>query len=443
MQSNQTGRRAPAPVRALSAPGEPTAQPMKGSAGDQQGALQMSWLVIAAGVLAALHVGKLSPALPMMSHELGISWVQSGFLLSLVQLAGMCLGLVLGMACASIGLRRCLWLGHGILALASLVGAFLDQVPALLVFRGIEGLGYFLVALSGPSLLRQLLPANRLHAMLGVWGAFMPLGITVALLFVPWLIQFEGWRSVWCVLSLLSLGMALLAFWRLPQAGVSVGAPRVGDRHALRAPLRKTLSAPGAWILGLTFASFSAPWVAVIGFLPSIYVMGQLSVSHASTLTALVVAVNVIGNVVAGQMLQRRVAADRLIRWAFVGMGVGGWLAFGLEAGQSWNLSYLGVIFFSACGGVIPATVFSQIVSIAPEPESISTTQGLIQQCNALGQFAGPPAMAFLASHHGGWHASAWAIALIAVWGVLLSWSLRFLTQRRVAVAGFKLQMGT
>ena len=50
------------------------------------------WCVLA-GVSAALHVGKLPPALPVLREALGVSLVQAGFLLSLVQLAGMTLGL--------------------------------------------------------------------------------------------------------------------------------------------------------------------------------------------------------------------------------------------------------------------------------------------------------------------------------------------------------------
>lgn len=51
--------------------------------------LRAARYVIAAGVVAALHVGKLPPALPVLKDVLGISLLQAGFLLSLVQLAGM------------------------------------------------------------------------------------------------------------------------------------------------------------------------------------------------------------------------------------------------------------------------------------------------------------------------------------------------------------------
>ena len=50
--------------------------------------------IVAAGFMAAMHIGKLPPTVPILQAELGISLVQAGFLLSLVQAAGMSLALL-------------------------------------------------------------------------------------------------------------------------------------------------------------------------------------------------------------------------------------------------------------------------------------------------------------------------------------------------------------
>jgi len=73
-------------------------------------------LVIGAGVCAALHVGKLPAALPALREALGISLVQAGWLLSLVQLAGMSTGVAFGVLADGLGLRRSLLLGLLVLA---------------------------------------------------------------------------------------------------------------------------------------------------------------------------------------------------------------------------------------------------------------------------------------------------------------------------------------
>src|SRR6185312_4893994 len=49
-----------------------------------------AWIVVVlAGVTAAMHIWKLPTAIPVIQHELGMSLVQAGVLLGVVQVAGM------------------------------------------------------------------------------------------------------------------------------------------------------------------------------------------------------------------------------------------------------------------------------------------------------------------------------------------------------------------
>ena len=78
-------------------------------------------IVIAAGVCAALHVGKLAPAIAALQQALGLTLVEAGFLLSGVQIAGMTLGLAFGVVADGLGARRSMVLGLALLALARCV----------------------------------------------------------------------------------------------------------------------------------------------------------------------------------------------------------------------------------------------------------------------------------------------------------------------------------
>ena len=99
-------------------------------------------IVIAAGVAAALHVGKLAPAIATLHQALGLSLVQAGFLLSMVQLAGMSLGVAFGVLADGLGGRRSMVLGLALLALASAAGGLASGVGGLLVLREDESIAF-------------------------------------------------------------------------------------------------------------------------------------------------------------------------------------------------------------------------------------------------------------------------------------------------------------
>ena len=101
-----------------------------------------SWVIVVAGVCAALHVGKLPSALPVLQEALNITLVQAGFLLSAVQVASMTLGLAVGLSADSLGLRRSMLCGLGLLSFASICGGFVANASGLLMLRGLEGLGF-------------------------------------------------------------------------------------------------------------------------------------------------------------------------------------------------------------------------------------------------------------------------------------------------------------
>ncbi len=383
-------------------------------------------LVILAGVCAALHVGKLPPALPVLRDTLGVSLLQAGFLLSMVQLAGMTLGLAVGLTADSFGLRRNMLLGLWTLAGASAVGGWARGPGDLLALRALEGFGLLLVALPAPSLIRKLVPMNRLSTMLGLWGAYMPFGSAVALLCGPLVMALFGWQGWWWGLAVLSAAMAVWLALGVPPDATRRSPEGTGQKAQSAtsiAPwprrLRQTLTSRGPWLVALSFAVYSGQWLAVIGFLPSIYLQAGIGGAAVGLLTALAAAVNIIGNVGSGRLLQRGLRPQTLLYIGFATMSLGALMAFALAESQP-LLRYAGVLLFSMVGGMIPGTLFSLAVRLAPGEDTISTTVGWMQQWSAAGQFAGPPLVAWVAGAVGGWQWT-WAVtgACSAIGGLL------------------------
>jgi len=388
-------------------------------------------LVILAGVVAALHIGKLPPAIPVLRDALGLTLVQAGFLLSLVQLAGMTLGVVFGVVADTLGSRRSMTLGLVLLALVSALGGLAQGVAPMMLLRAAEGFGFLLVVLPAPGLVRSLVEPHRVSAMIGVWGAYMPFATALALLSGPLAIAAIGWRGWWEALAALSAAMALWLRHGVPAGTRAAAAPSPSLPSLAR--LRMTLSAPGPWLLALAFAMYSGQWLAVIGFLPSIYVQSGIAGAAAGVLTATVAAVNMAGNIGSGRLLQRGVAASRLLTIGFATMALAATASFAGsgDAGLPPALRYGAVLLFSGVGGLIPATLFAMAVRLAPSEGTLATTLGWVQQWSALGQFAGPPLVAAVASSAGGWQWTWVATGACSVAGLLLTLVLRRLPAQR------------
>lgn len=402
-------------------------------------------VVILCGVVAAMHIGKMPPAIPALQASLEVSLVQAGFLLSMAQLAGMLAGVLVGALTDGLGLRRSLLSGLVLLSVASGLGAWADHARALLALRALEGLGVLLVVLPAPSLLRRLLPTTELARHLGVWGAYMPTGTAAALLAGPWLMQWLGWQGLWVVLAGLTAVMAAWAARQVPADPPKAPSPATTPGHTSATPspspspvqgtashaaqsafvgwlrrLRRTLGSSGPWLVALAFAMYSSQWLAVIGFLPSVYAQAGLGAAAAGGLTALVCAINITGNVAAGRLLHRGWSAPRLLAVGFVCMAVSTWLAFHPLTAPWPALRYLACLAFSAIGGLVPGTLFSLAVRVAPDEQCISTTVGWVQQCSSTGQFIGPPLVAWVAQRVGGWHLTWAATGAASLLGLVL-----------------------
>jgi MFS transporter, CP family, cyanate transporter len=399
-----------------------------------------AWLVVLAGVVAALQVGKLPPALPALQAELGLTLLQSGFLLSMVQLAGMSLAVFMGLWADGMGLKRSMVRGLCLLALASGLGAFATSTAALLALRALEGLGFLLVALPAPALIRRLVPPAQLSGMLGVWGAYMPTGTALALLAGPLFIPVWGWGAWWWLFAAVSLAMAAW-LWRSvpadPVIGDAMPGQKLADTQAPRTAqagawqrLRCTLGARGPWLVALTFGMYSGQWLAVVGFLPSIYAAAGVGGALLGVLTALAAAVNIAGNMASGRLLQRGWAPRSTLWLGFGAMALGSTVAFAPFTESLPWLRFAGVLLFSGMGGLVPGTLFSLAVRLAPGEQQVATTVGWVQQLSALGQFVGPPVVAAVAARAGGWQLTPLVTVGCCGVGAVLAWVLaRLLAQ--------------
>jgi cyanate permease len=277
--------------------------------------------------------------------------------------------------------------------------------PSLLVSRFFEGVGFILFTVAGSALMAATADAGGQPKVMGLWSSYMPSGGSAAILLAPLVLGAWGWRGLWVTLSVVAAVCFLLVARHAP-------TPRYGSVSSLKLAL-ESLAQPASLALALLFAFYVAQWTSVMIWLPTFLVDERgTAAGVASLLTALMVLVNVPGNLGGGWLLARGVRRGPLILAACAVMVVTD-IAM-LSSALPDALRFLAVLTFSCCAGVIPASIFTGVVVHAKTPQHVGTTNGMVMQTSQAGQFFGPIVLAWLASNFGGWGASLWAMLAFA-----------------------------
>jgi len=236
-------------------------------------------------------------------------------------------------------------------------------------------------------------PQDRSRAM-AIWGTFMPVGMTLVMLGAP-MLSLLGWRGYWLVNAGLLLAYALLLFrstHRLPASAAS-GRSLAGD-------VGRTLGTGAPWLLALLMAAFGAAYFAVIGFLPAILSQRwDVSAETGAVLSAIVVAVNAVGNLGCGWLLSRGIRRSHILLMGFGTMAVCvlGVLGSALPA----VTIYLLALVFSGVGGVVPVALLEAAPRAAPDSELMGASIGFAMQGNNVGLVIGPAAAGAVAAAAG------------------------------------------
>jgi MFS family permease len=375
-------------------------------------------LLLFAGICAAMQVGKVPPALPVLQADLRFGLLAAGWVISMFSIIGALSGSALGSIADRFGERRITVCGLLVMAAASGLGATSHSAVGLIVGRAIEGMAFVIVVISIPGLIVASAAEAHRRFVPSLWGVYMPTGMALALIVTPLLIAQWGWRTVW------QLNGVLLLVPAIALALIKPAAVRHELRSALTlAALKRTLSHRRAQLLALTFTGYTFQHLSVLGFLPTILHEEGIDTHTAGLMTAGAVIANALGNLATSWLLAHHVPAWRMMVFAALMMGL---TSFGIFAESLPPLvRYAMTVAFSGFGGLLPASIFAMLPAIARETNTGATMQGLVVQASHIGQLLGPPAIAAVAAWAGGWHLSPLALGPAALISIIAALGLR------------------
>ncbi|MEU3847437.1 MFS transporter [Micrococcus terreus] len=391
-----------------------------------------AWIiVVVAGVASAMHIWKLPGALDFIRADLGLSLVDSGVLLGIVQVGSMLLGLAASLFSEIWGLRRTLVVGMVLLAVGSLAGAFATETWFLMLTRMLEGVGFLMAGVVAPALIRRVAHPASANIAMGWWASFQGMATFLAVLASTLLLTSVRWNTWWIIMAVITAITVPLILACVP-ADPDTGPPQVG---AAVVRIRRTVATLTPWIAGIVFACYTLQWGAVIGFLPTIFREAGVGGLWPGVVTAVVGGMNAVGNILTGRLHQWGVSALPLLLIGLITMAVTTVVTFAPD----WTsvpgglvVQIVAVTLFSGVGALIPATLTRIAVDVAPEDGSPAAVMGLMQQIYNAANLVGPIILAAIATASGGWRLS-WTMTLAAsLIGIALA--VRFLGARRLGL---------
>lgn len=404
--------------------GAPPATPLHPSPSSSSTHWRGVALVVAAGVVASLQVGKVAIAVPQLRADFGLDLSMVGWLMAMFSLLGVAGAVPVGAWVARAGDRRLVVAGLLAIAAGSTAGALAGGVAVLLAGRIVEGLGFVLITIAGPSVLQRMVSPGGKDLAFAIWSCFMPTGIAIALFSGSLL---DGWRGFWLGNAALAALLALLLLLGVPRSVGGSAAPV--SWHSMARDAADTAKAGAPALIAASFVIYSLQFFALFSFLPVLLIerMG-VGMAAAGSLSAVACCVNVAGNLVAGVLLKRGVARWLLAAVASASMGLS---AIGIFLPVLGAVpAFLLCLVFSGAGGLLPATLIGTSPIVAPSARLVPMSMGLLMLGSNLGQMIGPLIVGGAVDSLG-WPAAAVIVAVAGAMGVLLALGLRRSMARR------------
>lgn len=375
-------------------------------------------LVILSGIVAAAQIGKAAIAVPLIQADLDLTLLAVSLILSAYAILGAVGGMAAGFFASLFAIRRALVAGLVLIALGNVWGAASHGMAGMVASRTLEGVGFLLVAISGPTLIRTIASERDRPLVLGLWSAYIPVGAALMMLAGPLIMQSE-WRTLWFFNAAMAAITALLVQRIVPLAPP---ARREAGR-ALFSDVVAVLRRNELRLLALAFLLYAIQYFALATFLP-ILLTDRLgfSLAQAGVLSALALSMNAAGNIAAGLSLKYGISLFAIMTAAFATVGIS---SFGIFLDSA--PAPLVAVAAGLCLGVaalLPAAIISSVPRYAPTQRELALGMGMIQQSSGFGQMIGPALIAFWVERFG-WNGVPYMFAAIAVSGFLIALSFQ------------------
>ena len=343
-------------------------------------------LILAAHLSVGLNFFSVSPVLPLIMEDFGITRTTASLLVALALLVHAVFGLPGGVIAARFGVKRVYFLAWLLVGM-SVFSSFVNSFSTLLILRLAYGIGFGVIIPATAPLLMQWLKPREITVMNGLDIAALTLGVALSVTTVAPIADGIGWKNALSVFGAIALLGAL--------AWAFLGRERPLERQAISvtnitfSDISSVLRNPVILLLAAADALVFMQYTALTGWLPTFYGESRnMSLAQAGFITGLIPLIGV-GAVLAGGILPLRIS-DKRIFFVVPGflIGIGGLGSFLLES----NIGILASVLILGIGSWSYApTLLSLPMGLkGMTPEKVAVVWGTFVTVSGIGMFVSP-----------------------------------------------------
>ena len=203
---------------------------------------------------AAYQQFKLPAVLPVLLDSYGYDRVLAGGFMSIYALAGLFFSVLIARAIERYGPTGPILFALVLFVVGAIPGVLFPQYGlVVLAGRGLEGMGFGVLAISGPVLSNASASPRQAPVVIGWSAAWIPVGQLTAAVLAPVALATLGWRLLWWLGVAGALGFVV---WTLrlnaagrvlaPSSSSSGAAAGAGETGVITPPQRASLAIAGA-----------------------------------------------------------------------------------------------------------------------------------------------------------------------------------------------------
>jgi predicted MFS family arabinose efflux permease len=351
----------------------------------------------------ALVFQSVPPVLRLIVSEFGISYAQSGLLMSLFALPGILLSIPVGLVSDRVGVKKVGLVSLAVMILGTLAFGASGSFPAAAVGRLVSGMGALTLSIVLPPLLSRWFIRGGLGSAMGIFQTGMPLGIIVSFNLLGILGISLGWRFpilATAAFSALAL-IVFLALYRDPDM------TRVEDRISEKPSVSK-VGWP-VWLVGMAWAWYNAAIISFLTFSQDFLVSRGYAAASASFLSSIVMIGSLVLSLPVGYLANRTRREEVFIIVGGLGIALTIFLIMTTASSPVIMLILLGI--FAA---LVPPPIFSLPARLV-NPHNLGLAFGVVTTCLNVGVLAGPYLVGLAKDLTGSYATSLFLMAIFAL----------------------------